>query len=1372
MQRITARRVLSTLVISLFLGILFLPTILSIPLVQTGLFYGIKKGLGYEIECENASFGWFSGVEIEKLKIKEIESHDIFTVGSFVSEKPLYTYLTSPKDLGYVSISGVEVILSQDAEGSAIASGSQPDVSPPSRKGELSFPTSSLPEIPKKKFSDTNFAPIPLKNAEVECRLPDVSIRLLVTKSRVFVSKPGGFFAALEDISGNINMTHVPSELTASLKGNVISSMGTSTAPIEIDIQLKGKQLFEDLQGKIKAHLREIPTLILEGIASVVFPDALPFIQPLIGQKCSVNLEGEVLPDIVDIASSIQSDNLKSSFNLAITPEGIRINKAKLVDVTLTKELFKNAIENVKGLSKKSISLQKPVKISLTIDQPTTYSFRTHAFTSPFQVKFSHAPTLVIERKDDKPLFLNCQMDFQGSTTGEKARLKMNTGYYRMNEQAELNMVVTSTRPEDIQKQEQGIYRFFDVTSTLSGSSLKIISEETKLPLNTLFGSALTCDFHADGAMSDNNSLTYKGNYTAAFENGTKQGSFRGTDRAVTFEKTSAQVFVPYERVIEALRGNSNDYMFSSGSGITVAAEVPALYIPLKGNFDSIFNRSALQYSLNISSGAIGCRSLALATDGTSSLRVSIDKSKKSSEAFLKAEAVVPLESTPPFLCKSVQKSTPLQMNCIADAAFKNGTFSCTIRDLICNLPEALHLQMKDASCTFFPSEKNDSQSFCELSVPYPTQFSMRINTTDDIRHITPGTEISTVSSFFTKSPIRISNLKDFTSGLVSAKIDLGIEAGKRFECSIPCTFDVTKRILEGSCTLRDLSHDSNQEKITAQYVVEIPYEINSTTLLEEAAYRCNVSSKAFDFQELSPFIQSETLARIQQITGPSLQKGEIKAFFRGPLSNENQLDLSIVTDRVSLESHMISKNGSITSSGGKPFVEIAAKLEKGSLEVLIPETKIDIAPENSPTCSFSVHNVSIPISKVMTLSLETLHNVLRESSAEFTWKSDQMFLKPLSSKKKNQRLFEVAPVSIKGAFLGPKGLVSCVIDSEKMAESSTAPEIDGNIELRLPLNIPFTNTETLAQNVNCDIELHVNDLDPILISKFTGDEEKSLQELLGSKAAMNVSASLSKGMNGNLSTQFSSQNCRFTCVGIIRNGIFVPSQNIEAELQVTKKSGEMLLKDVNPFLASAARGEKPIRVIIPHDGVSIPLLPFSINTVTVPQGSITIDKILVKNSGALKIILTLLRAKSSKNSNELELWSTPLFFSLNNGKLVCERADMLIGKEVHLAIWGNVDFQADNLIMSILIPNSTLHRLGFQALSRSGLVIPISGKTSDPKIDVTRLTAKLAAIGMRSVSIDPTTQILSGILEVAASIGEEGADAPPPTTTPFPWEK
>lgn len=156
-------------------------------------------------------------------------------------------------------------------------------------------------------------------------------------------------------------------------------------------------------------------------------------------------------------------------------------------------------------------------------------------------------------------------------------------------------------------------------------------------------------------------------------------------------------------------------------------------------------------------------------------------------------------------------------------------------------------------------------------------------------------------------------------------------------------------------------------------------------------------------------------------------------------------------------------------------------------------------------------------------------------------------------------------------------------------------------------------------------------------------------------------------------------------------------------------------------------------------------------------------------NNGIIRTLLTFLKGN---NNPEITAWFTPLYFSMQDGNLKLQRMDMLFAEHYPLALWGNVSIPKDKVDLVVGITKPAInHAFGIEDLSADYVMqIPITGTLDKANVNITQAAGKISALIARNQT-NSTSQIVGTLLDVVSGkLNEE--KVPPPTTTPFPWEK
>jgi|GEM_PF-1778117 len=226
----------------------------------------------------------------------------------------------------------------------------------------------------------------------------------------------------------------------------------------------------------------------------------------------------------------------------------------------------------------------------------------------------------------------------------------------------------------------------------------------------------------------------------------------------------------------------------------------------------------------------------------------------------------------------------------------------------------------------------------------------------------------------------------------------------------------------------------------------------------------------------------------------------------------------------------------------------------------------------------------------------------------------------------------------------------------------------------------------------------------------------------------------------------------------------------LKAEITLTDSVSEHFITDINPMLVRGARSDHPIRVFIDPEGFSFPL-PWSFKGLRIEKAVVDIGKIYVHNGGAVEELMKFLKAKPPKDKM-MSAWFTPVFLSLKDGVLSHERFDMLLHKNVHIALWGRVDLVKSKVWMTLGIAPQTLkQRFNILGINKKDMFqVKMRGKTNDVELDWSSAYTRIGILITRLAG-GPPGYIVGGILEqVISALGEE--PTPPPTVYPFPWDE
>ncbi|MFZ4099363.1 MAG: hypothetical protein ACOYKZ_03435 [Chlamydiia bacterium] len=171
---------------------------------------------------------------------------------------------------------------------------------------------------------------------------------------------------------------------------------------------------------------------------------------------------------------------------------------------------------------------------------------------------------------------------------------------------------------------------------------------------------------------------------------------------------------------------------------------------------------------------------------------------------------------------------------------------------------------------------------------------------------------------------------------------------------------------------------------------------------------------------------------------------------------------------------------------------------------------------------------------------------------------------------------------------------------------------------------------------------------------------------------------------------------------------------------------------------------------------------PPYMHSVVIPKGMLDLGQIQLTSTELVRGMLDFLKAQ--KTSKTMELWATPLYFSIDDGSLTLQRVDARIDRSTEICLWGGLNLDLGALSMQIGFPAGALAALALATLPEGGLMtVGLQGTLADPKVDWSAAAAKLAIAGASKFS-------LGGMLLSTAIDTMVSGSIPSPTTTPFPW--
>lgn len=289
-----------------------------------------------------------------------------------------------------------------------------------------------------------------------------------------------------------------------------------------------------------------------------------------------------------------------------------------------------------------------------------------------------------------------------------------------------------------------------------------------------------------------------------------------------------------------------------------------------------------------------------------------------------------------------------------------------------------------------------------------------------------------------------------------------------------------------------------------------------------------------------------------------------------------------------------------------------------------------------------------------------------------------------------------------------------------------------------------------------------------LIVQMTTGNKNlaEKMEAILGTQVNADIAAEI-KNRNGPLTATIKGLNGELDLNGRVENGIFLLSNPLTASVKVTPQLEQLVLRDYLPILGSAISADKPLTLVIEPDNFSVPLQNPTMNTVTVGNARLELDKMQFSRNGQLGKVVQFLGI----SSNVFDVWFTPIYFSLNEGLLTLYRTDMLIANTYPLANWGTVDFQTNQLRLFIGLTGRAIRSaFNVKGLKESYMLpIPVKGPIRKPQVDIAKVSPQISALIAKSQG-STEGKLLGTFLDIASNVVTDEQGIPEPTTSPLPW--
>lgn len=315
--------------------------------------------------------------------------------------------------------------------------------------------------------------------------------------------------------------------------------------------------------------------------------------------------------------------------------------------------------------------------------------------------------------------------------------------------------------------------------------------------------------------------------------------------------------------------------------------------------------------------------------------------------------------------------------------------------------------------------------------------------------------------------------------------------------------------------------------------------------------------------------------------------------------------------------------------------------------------------------------------------------------------------------------------------------------------------QVDGHIDGSIFVDLNKDDNPIIRTDLN---GTHVPSL---FLSLVTG--RKEWEPVFGSVIDLHVKTHM-KDLSGPIKVEIFGSNGKLQVDGQLTKGVLTLNSPLHLSTKASKELGKDVLSDFAPVFGELLSAESSISLDIDPDNFSIPL-SMKYSEMNFKRAVLDLGKMTFRNGGDVRRLLNVLKAE---NPQEVEVWATPMYLSMDKGMLTVYRMDLLVMERYPIATWGKIHLANDKVNMVLgLSPVALAQSLGISGLPKDYMLqIPIKGSTTNTKIDSAKVMSRIGALLAQS-SGGPEGLVLGTVLDIAN--GKE-PKIPPPTTNPLPW--
>ena len=1334
------------------------PSIVSIKPVQNWIIERVNASIPGKIAIQELQIGWFRGIHLEGFQLKDPDERIVAECQKLSSNQTLFALLFSPTRLGTIELQSPHLFLIDD-EGNGKFSIEKAFV--------REFQPSSLPNAANKKKSlkekgEKKAKPKTNINSDFfsQSSLSKLFCDINITNGTLQIQKntlPSSLL--IKDLNCTLILD---GKKSATINAGLQIVIGENQGSIEIKAQSENLTNLLDFYQKglgqkgfgeegsyqkpkaiLSAKIQKLPMQAVDEILGTFDPALSKIATSLFGPTLDAQISHECKKGTIFSTLTIESANCKASMDFEIASKTLTMPKGATIQWQITPELFDIL---PKGRMPQDIVLLKPVSIVTNL-APCSFSLSKSLQQTVLPIHLNivqNEPFLLKSSMWENPVSVDLQASIAASNLQEKIQLRSNVKTQTGND---ISAVQLNADLNDIFKKPE-----VTIELLASGTLPKFVDLLTKTENTTkLLGNTLQLSGQAQVLHPFENAQEIHGTCKIETPLLKQEGAFTLTDKEYTFNNVQLSYNGPLQSINSYLPQNIQK--ISSINQLQLKAQFARITLPFTSNMMELEGSlQVLPMSLeNVPTlGKVDIQEFRIEATKTKSqdllahciAKLGLLESASKVNSLLGSDILINFDTSVSYLQNSLKLVN-------ASATVKTDLLDIHLPAIECTLtPQVSYALSKPANLQY--ALKKDA--FGQLLKTNATKLALLDDATVEI-------QVEPFVSNLENKPIKAN------CSIKPLSLQCNKEVFDTYNLTLPVSYDMQKEQLSGKLTLQSINRASSF--IANFQLRSLPS--NRETVLPNLVVTSNATFQEFPFKELATIFEKPELSRL---FGDTLS-GALSLDWNGPKATSNTCTASIKGTDFNLDMALLIGN-EIKPIFGKSPLKIHWELDQARFQEALKICKLTRDEKQKAL------ELQAPIA--FDLECSKFHFPLEETilGSESKKPLGQFFdmlalemeahLSPLllgSSKDPSKTTISLCPLKIEALL--PKKTRTVMFEVKTLDDDNA----EAKIFLKGDAKNLWDDEGFKISESTIKIESRLQNIPLNVLQKLSATQEigNTLVAVIGPFLNANIHAEIEQFQKGTIESHVTGS--RFDChiFAYIKDGNLFLKEPLKARFDLTAAAAKILLKDVNPLLATAAKSEQPIELWVDSNDFIIPLKPFSKRNIVIKTIKIEPGILHVKNGGLLKLIVTLMKLRSLSEQEEMTLWFTPMYIEVRNGIVNCKRADALLANYLPIATWGIIDLNNDTIDMTLGLAADTL-RSGFGLLKIDNdymLQIPIRGPTNNPKIDNVRTAAKITALSLQGNKLNPTS-LLGGLLQVAATVGENEGPIPPPTTTPFPW--